>query len=354
MEQQHFIPSNILKSIYHNAPLPAPVNINIQITNQCNLRCEFCMYHSFLSKIPWRSGHASASRLIHAIDELAQIGTKHITLCAKGEPSYHPKFFDIVKAIKRHPMSLAIYTNLSAKSPSAVDAYCKADRLVINLSAVNEKSYDAIYAPQVSGVFHQVLNNIMVIRKISSPNKTPYLEMCYIITNNNFRDISKAIELAASCGIQNIQFKNMYKSLHTDSLELNKAELKELHSIILDNIKHPTKVQTNLKVILQELFSAHQIRVPFNHCFIGWFYLSLDPNGAVNLCSHNKFANLGNWEKESIRDIWTRKLASNYRKLARDHFDNKKIFGDHCNFCPYANTNAQIEALQNFSYTEQN
>jgi len=344
MKSRTSIPLNVIKSICENSPPSAPLSVNIQITNQCNLRCQFCGYHSFLNKTASLDGHVPAARLIQVIDELAEMGTKDITICAKGEPSCHPKFFDIINAIKKHPMSLDIYTNLSAKSPSSMKAFIKADRLIINLSAIDEESYKKIHSPQAQGTFDQVLKNITSINKIGARKKIPELEICYIITRNNFRAIGKAIALAASLGVQAIRFRNMHTEKYTKSLVLNKAELKELLLIILHLIKKPTPLQTNLRDLLQEIMSHQKTRAPFDHCFVGWFSLALDSRGTLSFCCQHMYARLGNWEKDSIRDIWAGKTAANYRKLAKDHFHHQKIFGKYCHFCPYASTNAQIEA----------
>jgi len=127
----------LIKDIYKGTPPAAPTKVTLQITDLCNLRCEFCLQHSTLKKKYQGLGHVPFSWANDLIKELAEMGTKEICLIGKGEPSVHPDFPKIVETIKEHKILLDIYTNLSARSQSVISAYALADSLLINLSAVD-------------------------------------------------------------------------------------------------------------------------------------------------------------------------------------------------------------------------
>jgi len=213
----------LIKDIYKGTPPAAPTKVTLQITDLCNLRCEFCLQHSTLKKKYQGLGHVPFSWANDLIKELAEMGTKEICLIGKGEPSVHPDFPKIVETIKEHKILLDIYTNLSARSQSVISAYALADSLLINLSAVDEKSYKAIHGITTPKAFHQVLSNIASLKNGSISQHSPVLRISYIVTKNNFRYIEKAIELAESNGISSIQFKNMIAQSDTKKLLLDRT-----------------------------------------------------------------------------------------------------------------------------------
>ena len=81
----------------------------IEVTDQCNLRCPIC----FADSGPHRPGFrdmATIERMLDAV--VANEGEPDVVQISGGEPTIHPRFFDILDAAKRRPIRhLMINTN---------------------------------------------------------------------------------------------------------------------------------------------------------------------------------------------------------------------------------------------------
>lgn len=334
--------SGMIKNIHKGNSPAAPFSVNIQITSRCNLRCEFCPYHSSRSKKVRFSGHVPAGRIIALIEELAQLGTQKITLCAQGEPSCHPAFAEIVKTAKQCGMTLLIVTNLSMKSSRILAACAQADRLLVNLSAVDEDSYNMIHVPRSPRTFKQVLSNIVAIQRHSARKGHPQLEICFVITRNNYRDINRAIDMASSLGVHAIFFNNVHTIKESF---LNKSERREFVQKIALLASRTKGVRTNLEDIVKELSYPRRIAAHFDHCFVGWFNLAIALDGSISLCSQNKCLNIGKLGEAPLGELWAGKKTQRCRILARDHLNRRDLFGERCHYCPFAADNSRIDCL---------
>ncbi|MEI7998425.1 MAG: radical SAM protein [Candidatus Omnitrophota bacterium] len=317
----------------------------IHITNSCNLQCEFCWHHSPLQKSHVKPLSLNLPILVSMFKDLAAMGTKEICLNAQGEPSSHPQFAEIVNTIKETGMSLKIHTNLALYSPKIISAFERADHLVINLSAVDEKSYRKIHAPLNKHSFKNVLKNISHIVSINKRFGNPHFEIIYIITKNNFRQIGQAIELARSNGIPSISFKILQTTSSTQKLHFNHQQRIHFLKDIALLMRQSTGIRTNLKDVFDEFFTKRNVSIPFEHCYIGWLTIYIKQNGIVGLCCQNGRLTIGDWRENTLREIWNGSRAQQLRLLAKDHLHLKSPFGDTCQHCCYSITNANIEKM---------
>ena len=89
---------DILSKTYHhtehinsilNGDRPFPLHLEIDLTNACNHRCEFCVWSDLLSKdkstLPY-------DLVIKVLDNIKDLGTKAITWTGGGEPLLHKRF----------------------------------------------------------------------------------------------------------------------------------------------------------------------------------------------------------------------------------------------------------------------
>ncbi|MCK6439487.1 MAG: radical SAM protein, partial [Planctomycetes bacterium] len=82
-----------------------PVNVQLQITDLCNLRCEHC-YNSTEHK----HKELSFEEIDNLLGQLKKAGALYLCLTG-GEPTLHPRFFDIARAVRNHGLVLEVITN---------------------------------------------------------------------------------------------------------------------------------------------------------------------------------------------------------------------------------------------------
>ena len=87
-----------------------PLTAQIQLTDRCNLKCEFC-YNSLEHK----SSELSYDEVIRILHQLREAGTLFLTLTG-GEPTLHPRFFDIAREARDMGFALEVITNATLLS----------------------------------------------------------------------------------------------------------------------------------------------------------------------------------------------------------------------------------------------
>ncbi len=334
----------VLKEILRQERPFAPLTAMIHITEHCNVRCEFCWYHSFLKKDNHRSQRMETSAVLDMIQELDLLGTRDITLSANGEPTNHPGFPSMVQAVKNRGMKLKVVTNLTLFSPTIAAALSRADHLIINLAATDPSSYQSIYAPKGHASFVQVIKNIQTLTRLQQQGG-PQIKIGYVITKNSFRQIPEAVRLAHSCGAASIRFKFMDPLDFTQPLILETQDRKWLLDKITDLLKEPQEIPNNLSDILQEL-SAPTVKddgaretQEHGRCFIGWLVININEDGSVTLCCQNDHLIIGNWKEKRLREIWEGEKAQEFRHSAKTKIDFSHPLWHACMTCHYSNPN---------------
>ncbi len=330
------VDKKILKNILQGSAPQFLSKAEIHLTNQCNYRCEFCFLHSPLLARRQKPAAIPGPHAFRIIKELSQLGTKEICLTAMGEPSFHPDFCDLVNFIKDQGILLSTLTNLASSSSKILEAYGRADRLSVNLSATDPASYRSIHAPKIPATFSRVLKNIRTVVQA----KRTHVELVFIITKNNFRNIGKAVELAGFLGVERIKFKMIIKG--SKMLHLDQREVSELLPEIERLLRIPSSVCSNLSDLRAELLSAENICVPFRHCFVGYLRLRILHDGGVKFCCLNNAMMVGDWRKSSISKIWNSDEAQRARILGRDGLGSSRLPWKLCHSCNFAKTNAVI------------
>jgi len=78
--------------------------VYIEITNVCNLNCDFC------AKTKRKPGHMPLKLFKKVLEEVKPL-TDEITLHVMGEPLLHPEFEEIIQAIKKEDIKVNLTTN---------------------------------------------------------------------------------------------------------------------------------------------------------------------------------------------------------------------------------------------------
>lgn len=332
----------VLKDILRQKKPSAPLTAMIHITEHCNVRCEFCWHHSYFRPKPLRPQRMETSTVLSLIHQLAQMGTTDVTLSANGEPTIHPGFTQIIKTLKETGIKIKIITNLSLLSPSIAAALAQTNLLVVNLAAVDEESYQSIYAPRGNTTFSDVLKNIKILSKLQA-HRGPEIKLGFVITRNTYHHIESLVNLAEEIQIASIRFKFMDPSSFTHHLILNDNDRQWLINKIPLILKKQKKVAHNLNDILQQLSpnltkkKSSYKTIEHPRCFIGWLVININENGTVTLCCQNDQLIIGNWKEKSLREIWEGQKAQEFRESTKTRINFNNPLFHACRGCHYSN-----------------
>ncbi len=93
-----------MAQLVYKAPLKAPLTVSLWVTEGCNLTCRYCYAEA------GTGAYADTSRLLHLIDELAELEVFDLTI-AGGEPFLHPDIYHVIDHALSRDLQLGVLTN---------------------------------------------------------------------------------------------------------------------------------------------------------------------------------------------------------------------------------------------------
>lgn len=255
------------------------MNITLEITSECNLRCCHCYVCDRFSNQDCQI--LSLSTIEKIIDEAFDLNA--ITVCLTGgEPMSHPGFIDIIKMIKSKGFVLFLKTNGTLINTENIE-YLKTyiDGITLSRYGFTAKTYE-----NVTGIKHsyeRYCNAIDLLKKY----RIPYKENAILLKENE-------LELDQFL-ISNMKIEH-YISEHKDSpyAARHRPSDAALHKYYYEYFKKEG-------MDLPEIFSGSINEKAVCNC--GTCSLTINPNGDVVPCTNFNYT-LGNIPSQSLKSIW--------------------------------------------------
>ena len=212
--------------------LSSPVHFSLELTPRCNNRCPGCG-NVFLDRKT--NGHVSFGSLKLRDWEivLAQIAphARRIRLTG-GEPSLHPDFFSILRAVANYHIPFSIFTNGRWPTPerfiSSLVAFPQFAGLLVSLHGADAASHESFTG--VLGSFAETVDNIQrAVRAGLTINTNA------VITSLTAERIAEIATLSHSLGARVVVF-NRYLEEPNSSLQPSERQLKAAVQAINDLI----------------------------------------------------------------------------------------------------------------------
>ncbi len=259
----------------NNGEFVAPISCEIDPSNKCNLKCEFCMFGD------WRENHTENLELniyISLIGELQQMGTRSITFTGGGEPTLNPNFNLMAKMAKSLGFQIGLVTNgvLLNKVENLEDFLF----IRVSLDAHNAADY-----LKVKGVnkFDVVLNNIS-----NALDKNKTIGISYVVGPHNNKNLEQADALACDLGVSYIQIKPSYIN--------DRGE-------IFTDFEYPDG-----RPVIGTKRYLPQDNVP---CTVAALVGIVGANGDVYFCCQGRGIDrliLGNLKDKTFKELWTERM----------------------------------------------
>lgn len=259
-----------------------PLNLDVEVTNSCNLACPFCIretmtdpigfmsmetYYTILSEI---SGHIGCKGL-----EPAKVGA--IKLNWRGEPTLHPDLVDMVGMAKACLVpEVAINTNGTRLTPILSKKLIEAriDRIIISVDSINPELYET---QRVGAKLAPVIDNIgslVRLRNQLSHNGRPYIRV-------------QKVDLPES-RLETEEYVDFWFKLGVDA-------------VAVDSYK-----EKNDGIVSWEPNACCQPFQRLGLTWDGWFY---------PCCAGNLFPRIGHIKDMSVKTAWTSPMMTNLRKM---------------------------------------
>jgi radical SAM protein with 4Fe4S-binding SPASM domain len=156
-----------------------PLNIDLELTSICNLKCPFCFLQNPAVKI--KRGYMPFELAKKIIDQAADLGVPALKFNWRGEATLHPQFTQIIKYARKKQAFYDLLCNTNGNVPDAsFDGLMACTKVMVSLdSLVNSTYLEMRKGGSRSNVIHTINflldrghKNLWVRRVITSRNKS--------------------------------------------------------------------------------------------------------------------------------------------------------------------------------------
>ncbi|MFI9721896.1 radical SAM protein [Streptomyces sp. NPDC052396] len=201
-----------------------PIHMRIGIMGACNMRCNFCNFHSpneeqfydlfsFKDSIP-------KDKAITLLRQFAENDGRAVTFCGSGECTIHPGYVDICRAGHQAGLRIGLITNGSRLGRPAL-AECVAQThtwVRIGLNAGTEATFNDITRDREQ-TFASFLSTVGRLRAAAA-DPDFRIGFNYVITLQNHREIMAAARVAKESGAHYVRFEpEFYSAMGHETIE---------------------------------------------------------------------------------------------------------------------------------------
>ncbi len=265
-----------------------PIHMRIGIMGACNMRCNFCNFHSpnesnfydlfsFKDSIPT----AKATRLLA---EFAESGGRAVTFCGSGECTIHPGYTAICDAAHAAGLRIGLITNGSRLGHQQVaDCIARTHTWVrIGLNAGTEANFNEITKDH-GGTFASFIHTPRVLRA-NAADPEFRVGFNFVITEQNYTEIRLAAAIAADSGAHYVRFEpEFYSALGHETIEDVMAEvagaLAEVAALSTDEFEVSVP-----KLDRGPMDRVEEVEGDFEHCHYSRFVTAVGADGHLYPC----------------------------------------------------------------------
>jgi radical SAM protein with 4Fe4S-binding SPASM domain len=329
-----------------------PLYAEVDITNQCNIRCKMCHF----------SDPSVSRRRRHdiSLEDFARLGEQLFPLCHLlslsfgTEPLLHKQFYEFLEIIKVHEVPHTfITTNALLLNEALIERIVRQSVLktfAVSIDGATRETYERI---RVGGRFEKLVENIRMIGRVRRRlgARDPRVTFVMVLMRSNVEELPALIRLARDLGVSEVTAIHMvpYAMGGGDTGAESLAAHKELCNRVLDEARE-TAAKYKVRARLPDNFGSrarpdlmvdknffHLLKVreedrSRSSCHFPWHYVGVDPYGLVNPCGWwYGEPSMGNILTERFEAIWNNER---YRALRAEHLT--RALRPTCRDCPAA------------------
>lgn len=332
-----FAVPGIFNSIKDKHRPPYPISIQLELTNQCNVKCQHCKRYMWPTE-----GEMSTDRIKKLLAELASIRVQSITLSG-GEPTLRPDFVEILRYAFAKGLRIGVLTNGLNIDGQIADVLIKcSDWVRISVDGSNKEVYGKVRGNHIK--FERILESIKLLENAKNRhNRRNYdIGICYSIQKLNIQDVLQMIKFVRQLGLSNKERCLTFKFVHgRNGFLCSVPQLSDFYKDILEKEDVVNDKVTNLQYLKKFIDYYSNIQdisngVPLNsyyrnnkiRCFTPYLFSLIDAFGDVYPCCFLYYDNdtykkyrekrekyrMGNISDKPFGQIWLSEDYMNIRK----------------------------------------
>lgn len=188
-----------------------PIHMRIGIMGACNMRCNFCNFHSpneenFYDLFSFKDSLPTASA-VRLLSEFAENGGRAVTFCGSGECTIHPGYTAIAYSAREAGLRIGLITNGSRLQRKDL-ATCVAQThtwVRIGLNAGTARTFKEITRDR-ENTFESFVGSAGKIRA-AAQDPDFKIGFNFVITRQNHEEIIEAARVARESGAHYVRFE---------------------------------------------------------------------------------------------------------------------------------------------------
>ena len=354
----------ILKGVEDGVAYGGPYHVELHPQDRCNIDCFFCSTVALRGK-----DEIPMPRFEEMLGELKEMGTRAIRLAGGGEPLFHRRIEDFLRAIEKSGLPIEnITTNGVLLRPNIAELLVGiCEQVTVSLNTADATTYGSMMQTNEKN-FQRVVDNLggLVAAKRRRKEKNPHVKVQFLIWRENFRQIPEMYRLARAAGVDSILYNGL-AGLAPDQM-MTAAETEEMMGLYEELLRvdeyrkidivnsfeqdisgrvaqigvklgrersEQSTARRLIHLVTRDDFTLREKVDHFRrlrglrkvreaneglgtYCLIGWHSMLVRSTGLVAPCCLLQGSELGNVYRQSVRDVWYGEPYQRFRaELAR-------------------------------------
>jgi MoaA/NifB/PqqE/SkfB family radical SAM enzyme len=309
---------------------PAPVNVEIDLSNRCNLGCAGCHFSHTHTR-----GHFGNVANVSTVGDLMDIslirkiivdlwhnGVRSITWTGGGEPTLHPRFDEVIESTHAIGLAQGIYTNGTQITPKRAELMKKSmDWVYVSLDRADRETYKEY---KKADAFEKALAGI---ENLVNADGNATIGVGFLLSRQSLPYARDMLDLGQDLGVDYIQFRPEI-SFDFDNQSSGPEDNAWIKAAImwLDGVKGERKVNVDVsRFEMYRNWKGHGYKT----CHWSQMQTVITPNGKVWTCVNRRGFEgdcIGDLTQETFAEVWQKSCAkivdSKCRVMCRGHIPN--------------------------------
>ncbi len=195
-----------------------PTYLQVEPVGQCNLRCQMCPIQFRQDGPPYGPPAFMAfDTFTRIVDEF--VGLEQLHLQGLGEPTMHPRFFDMVAYAAGKGVEVSTNSNLTLLNPRRAEQLVRSGLawLHVSIDGATAETYERI---RVRSSLSRVLRNLDLLLDARSRigGGLPRLRMVSVIMRQNLHELPDLVRLANAHGFESFWVQHLSHDFAESSL----------------------------------------------------------------------------------------------------------------------------------------
>lgn len=272
--------------------------VGFEITDACNKQCRHC-----LREVPPRPHHLSYSLFLSLLRQLQAYQRPHLALTG-GEPTLHPRFADMVRAMAAGGFTFHLVTNGSriARTLQLVEpAGRQFVGLSVSLDGANPSTHDAIRGP---GSYREVMSTIAACRVRGID-----VSCQMVVHRRNRGEVRPLAALCSELGVSKLHLSHMQPT--PENLQQGWILSPQEWLALEEEVEQVSGVYQ----VPIYMAAGYSDRSPISNChFLSLACLNINCRGQLTLCCQISGTSGGNNGRDIIADLRRVPLAEAHRR----------------------------------------